>query len=178
MNTRYVIAGGPGIGKSTLIEILASRGYAIIPETARIVIEEEKIKKSDALPWKDVQRFQELVAKRQIRTERESKAEVAFLDRGVIDGVAYCKLAGVLVPKILLEHLKKAPRYDKVFILDPLPAYDKNDVRWEPQDVQIKTHKMIVDTYKKFGYKTIAVPVLPPEKRADFIIKAIGSKIG
>src|ERR1700733_13413501 len=122
MSKRYVLAGGPGVGKSTLMEILASRGYAIVPETSRIIIEEEKIKKSDALPWKDVQRFQELVAKRQIKAERECTVETAFLDRSLIDGYAYCILSKVHVSTILVENLRtkdNAPRYDKVFILDP-----------------------------------------------------------
>jgi len=174
MPKRYVIAGGPGIGKSTLIEILASRGNTIVPEAARIIIEEEKIKKSDALPWKDVQRFQELLAKRQLKAERECKAEKAFLDRGLIDGYAYCILEKVLVPKIILEQIRTKegkPRYDKIFILDPLPFYEKDDNRRFDKAKQMKVHKAIEDSYKKFGYTPIHVPVLPPEKRADFILK-------
>jgi len=176
MSTRYVLAGGPGIGKSTLIEILASRGYAIVPETARIIIEEEKLKKSDALPWKDVQRFQELVAIRQIKAERECKAPVAFLDRGLIDGYAYCKISDVFVPKKLVEAARKkdgTPRYDKIFLPDLLPFYENAEYRKEDRKMQIKIHNAIGEAYKKFGYKVIPVPVLSPEKRADFILKMI-----
>ena len=174
MAKRYVIAGGPGIGKSTLVEILASRGHTIVPESARIIIEEEKIKKSDALPWKDVQRFQELVAKRQLKAERECKAEVAFLDRGILDGYAYCRLEKVLVPKILMEQLKTKEgkrRYDAVFLLDPLPFYEKDENRRFDQKKQLEAHKAIEDAYAKHGYKPIRVPVLPPQKRADFVLK-------
>ena len=61
---KYVITGGPGIGKTTVIEILSSRGYEIVPEAARIIIEEEQINDSDALPWKNLKKFQNLVAQK------------------------------------------------------------------------------------------------------------------
>lgn len=48
---KYVITGGPGIGKTTVIELLASRGYVIVLEVARLITEEEKSKGSDILPW-------------------------------------------------------------------------------------------------------------------------------
>jgi len=36
--TRHVITGGPGVGKTTTLELLASRGYATVRETARDII--------------------------------------------------------------------------------------------------------------------------------------------
>jgi len=32
------------------------------------------------------------------------------------------------------------------------------------------------DAYRKLGYTPVHVPVLPPEKRADFILKSIAGK--
>ncbi len=49
---KYVLTGGPSVGKITVIEILAKRGYKILPEVARMIIEEERIKGTDILPWK------------------------------------------------------------------------------------------------------------------------------
>jgi predicted ATPase len=36
----YVITGGPGAGKTSVLEILAAKGYGCIPETARHIIKE------------------------------------------------------------------------------------------------------------------------------------------
>ena len=36
----YVITGGPGAGKTSVLENLASKGYGYIPETARQIIRE------------------------------------------------------------------------------------------------------------------------------------------
>jgi predicted ATPase len=40
-NNWYVISGGPGTGKTTLIKLLEARGYATIPEMARHCIDEQ-----------------------------------------------------------------------------------------------------------------------------------------
>jgi len=175
MNTessrKHVLTGGPGVGKTTVIEILASKGYAIIPEAARIIMEEEQIKNSDIVPWKNLAIFQEAVAKRQLMAEAHIKAPITFLDRGLIDGYAYCMQGNIPAPKMLIEHVKD--RYDKVFLLAPLPIYENDTVRKEKKYFQISIHSMIQDAYKKFGYNLIHVPVLAPDERVTFILQAI-----
>jgi predicted ATPase len=166
---KYVITGGPGIGKTTVIEILASCGHKVVPEAARMIIEEEKIKGSEALPWLNLLRFQELVAERQLSLEKEHESEVTFHDRGIIDGHGYSILGRVKTPEIVERFGKN--RYEKVFILEPLPFYENDTSRWEDKDEGLKIHLAIIDAYNHFGYKPIFVPVLPPEERVDFILK-------
>jgi predicted ATPase len=36
----YVITGGPGAGKTSVLEYLAAKGYSYVPETARQIIKE------------------------------------------------------------------------------------------------------------------------------------------
>ena len=74
----HVITGGPGVGKTTVVEILARRGYAIAPEAARMIIEEERLKDSDVLPWKNLSLFQIEVAKRQSATEQAATRRADF----------------------------------------------------------------------------------------------------
>ncbi len=166
---KYVITGGPGIGKTTVIEILASRGYKIVPEAARIIIEEGKRKGGDILPWVDLEKFQKAVAEKQIELEEKCAAEVAFQDRGVIDGYGYCINGKVPVPEVI----EKLPKnyYYKVFVLEPLPIYENDKARWEVRDECLRIHQAIIDAYKHFGYELIMVPVLPPEERVDFILQ-------
>src|SRR5690348_8349682 len=107
---KVVITGGPSIGKTTVIEILASRGFATVPEAARIVIEEEKLKGSDLLPWRNFAKFQELVFRKQLELEAQASGEVIFLDRGVVDGIGYCKCYGLPLPAGL-EAAARTHRY-------------------------------------------------------------------
>lgn len=165
---KYVLTGGPGIGKTTIIEILSSMGYEIVPEAARIIIEEEQFKNTDALPWKNLQKFQNLVVQKQLEDENKIKNEIVFLDRGIIDGYGYCMLGNAEVPELIIQNAQN--RYEKVFILDQLETYANDSARLETHDEAKKVHEAIIDAYQHFGYELVFVPVLPPEDRVKFIL--------
>ncbi len=168
---KYVLTGGPGSGKTTVLEILASRGYNIIPETAREILKKEQEKNSDALPWKEPIKFQDIIAERQYKTELALKEIEVFLDRGLVDGYAYCKYYKVPIPKIIMNNGKN--QYDKIFLFEQLPFYQKDKNRKEDKESADLIHKLIKDAYLEFGYNVIDVPVLPPSERVDFILSKI-----
>ncbi|MEN9614508.1 MAG: hypothetical protein RLZZ347_815 [Candidatus Parcubacteria bacterium] len=167
----FVITGGPGVGKTTVIEILRKRGCKVVDETAREIIEREMAKGSEVLPWKDLQEFQVQVFKRQSEKEMgvlESPRPV-FLDRSIIDGYAYCVL-GKVSPS--LEIARLAPgRYAKVFLLERLPGYITDESRVEDLQFAKDIHVMIEKVYRDFGYEVVQVPILESEERVDFILK-------
>lgn len=165
---KYVLTGGPGVGKTTVIKILASMGYEIVPEAARIIIEVEKIKDSDVLPWKNLQKFQEKVAELQIKTEKMISGEIIFQDRSIIDGMAYCKLGNVIPPEII--EIVARGRYDKIFVLNSLTNCEQDGTRRESFEEAKYVHLAIIEVYKSFGYEPIFVPVLPPRERVEFIL--------
>ena len=82
MQKIYVITGGPGVGKTTVIEGLEKRGFFVVHECAREVIKEETEKGTDVLPWVDLKTYQGRVAKRQIEKEESVTTEAFFVDRG------------------------------------------------------------------------------------------------
>ena len=53
----FVITGGPGVGKTTLLNALSTNGYKTIPEAARTIIREETSLNGDALSWKNKQLY-------------------------------------------------------------------------------------------------------------------------
>lgn len=159
------------MGKSAVIALLASKGHCVVSETARRVIEEERVKKSDILPWGNVKKFQEVVAQRQLDQESEIEGGEAFLDRGIIDGYAYCIQGNVPPPKIIFDHGKN--RYHKVFLLERLPHYETDGARKEKREFQVVIHKLIERVYREFGYTIIYVPILSIEERVAFILDAV-----
>lgn len=165
---KYVLTGGPGNGKTTIIEILASRGYAIVPEAARIVIDEEKVKESEVLPWKNLVKFQARVVQKQLELEQEITAEITFLDRSIIDGHAYCQNGNIPTPEIVAELARD--RYDLIFFVEPLGSYAIDDIRFETQSEAIMVHQAISSAYKEFGYELISVPPLSPDERVELIL--------
>ena len=167
---RYVLTGGPCAGKTTIIDILAKRGYAILPELARDLIEKEMAKGSDVLPWKNAKKFQEIVAWKQWRREFFApQSEALFLDRGLIDGYGYAVLEKVTIPKIITLFGKG--RYDKIFLLDPIPSYQTDGSRIEDRNFARAVHEEIRKAYVRFGYEVIAVPMMTPNERVEFVLR-------
>lgn len=165
---KIVLTGGPSVGKSTVVEILSFRGYQVVPEAARMVIEEESVKRTDTVPWENLQKFQERVLEKQLELESAAVGEIVFLDRGIIDGIAYCEIGKVSTPKEIFE-LGKG-RYDKIFLLESVGVYTRDGVRSRGVEDQQALHIAIEEAYKSFGYELTKVPPLPPEERADFIL--------
>ncbi len=168
---KVVITGGPSIGKTTVIELLAARGYATVPEAARLVIIEERVKDSDLLPGKNLAGFQEVVVQKQLALEAAAEGEIVFLDRSVVDGVAYCRLGNVPVPPEI--HTVGKNRYDHIFLLDSLGIYVEDGVRSKDLEDAEQLQLLVEEAYKEFGYAIVRVPVLTPEERVDFILARI-----
>ena len=169
---KYVLTGGPSVGKTTLIRLLAECGYGTVSEAADDIIKEERAKPNGGvLGAHDVYRFQEIVAERQLKLEEAAVDEIVFLDRGVVDGYGYCKYAGVEVPSVIVNNGRG--RYDKVFILDSLGAYEYDGVRTGSLEKANAIIPFIKNAYEFFGYKPISVPVLGPEKRLAFILTTL-----
>ena len=171
---KYVLTGAPFTGKTTVLDIIKANGYPVVPETARMVIEEEQAKESAILPWKDLSLFQEKVVMKQAQLESEIFGRHVFLDRGILDSYAYSKLGNVDAP---LHAYKDAHlRYAQVFILELLPGYTPDTVRKETADYRHQIHQALFEAYEQFGYAPIVVPILSPENRAEFIRRHIDSK--
>jgi predicted ATPase len=168
---RIALTGGPGVGKTTIFEILKLRGYQTIPEAARVVIEREQQISSDCLPWKNVNLFQNTVSELQFSLENSLTEGIIFSDRGIIDGHAYSKIDKIETPRLVLENARN--RYSQVFLLDPLPIYEQTTTRWDDIERAKTIHQAIKDAYKEFGYQPIQVPFLHPEQRVDFILERI-----
>lgn len=47
----FVLTGGPGSGKTTLIEALRTAGFATLPEAGRGIIRDQMAIGGPALPW-------------------------------------------------------------------------------------------------------------------------------
>src|SRR3546814_11173921 len=68
----HVITGGPGSGKSTLIDALAVEGFDHMPEAGRAIIRDQVAIGGAALPWADRAAFAELLLGWELRFWHEA----------------------------------------------------------------------------------------------------------
>jgi predicted ATPase len=173
----FVLTGGPGSGKSTLIEALESAGYPRSLEAGRAIIQAQVAIGGRALPWSDPAAFAELMLSWEIRSYQTAlggKGPV-FFDRGVPDVVGYVRLQGLPVP----AHMEKAAelfRYNRrVFIAPPwAEIFDQDRERKQDFDEAVRTYEAMVATYTGYGYELIEVPRIPVDERVRFVLQDIG----
>ncbi len=169
-----VLTGGDHAGKTTLLEALRAEGYAVVHEAALEVIEElnHELGVDAQRSWRNAHwtRFQARVAQRQRELERaarDSGARALVLDRGLPDGIAFCRLAGVALPDELLEGLER--RYDHVLLLDTVTPFAPR-----PETGRIgglgrsnALRDLLRSVYEDLGYAPEPLALLPvPERMA------------
>ncbi|UKM63483.1 ATP-binding protein [Flavobacteriaceae bacterium GSB9] len=177
MNTKkIVITGGPGTGKSTLINNLIHRGHSCLEEISRQIILEAQKKGTEQLFLTEPLLFSELLLRGRQKQYFESelyKNETIFFDRGIPDILAYMDFIGDNYPKKFVEACKNS-RYDKVFILKPWRAiYTSDNERYESFEQAMQIHDQLVNTYQNFDYDLVDVPFDTVENRTDFILNAV-----
>lgn len=165
-----VITGAPSSGKTSVINDLKARGYHVQDEVAREYIEACIAR---GLSVQDIRADGGCELQQQIlrlKTEREavlSPKDTVFLDRGIPDSMAYFRLAGLDIAAAKAAAAKF--RYDAVFLFDRLPIVD-DGVRVEDEAMANDIDKMLMQDYRSLGYDPVRVPVMPVEKRTDFIL--------
>jgi len=172
----YIITGGPGVGKTTLIEELEKRGYNIVPEVAREIIKDQMATDGDALPWKDTHKYSKLMLSYSMRDFIYlSKVEdLYFFDRGIPDTYGYEILMKFDTNVELMKALEEYKYNITAFILPPWKEiYETDGERKQDFQTAIETYNIMKVAYKNAGYDLIEVPLLPVEERADFVLNHI-----
>ncbi len=171
-NNWYIITGAPCSGKTTLLKVLEKKGYKVIYEAARTLIDRE-LKKGKTLDEvrKNELEFQKKVLQFKIDIEKSlPKKQLTFLERGIPDSISYFKIYGVKNDKRLVSIIKKLS-YKKVFLLESF-AYQKDYARIEDIQQVKKIEEYLFDDYKKYGFNIIKVPKMTVGKRIDYIFKS------
>jgi predicted ATPase len=178
----YVITGGPGSGKTTVLAELGRRGHPCIPEDARAVIQEQVASGGQALPWRDAPRFAELLMERSIATYREQAAlwhaqpaknaqPPVYFDRGIGDAFTCADLIGHTLPATLAKQAKRYRYRDPVFLAPWWSEiYTTDSERRQGREEAERTEHAVTKTYFELGYRIVRLPLTTPAERADFIL--------
>ena len=173
----FAITGGPGSGKSTLVDALAARGICTMPEAGRAIIQDQLAIGGEALPWSDRRAFAELMLSWEMRSHRAGlslRGPVIF-DRGVPDVLGYLRLNNLPIA----SHVERAARMfrynSRVFVAPPWPEIFARDAeRKQSFEEAEATYEVMMSTYAALGYDLVPLPLQSVEERVQFILGAVG----
>ena len=173
----FVITGGPGSGKSTLIDALRHAGHNISAEVGRQIIKEQARIGGRAVPWTDPPLFAEMMLSREMAaySAQASVSGPVFFDRGVPDVIGYLRLLQLYVP----PHMERAAelfRYNpRVLVAPPWPEiFARDSERKQTFDEAQRTYDAMVATYGSLGYELIELPRAPIDVRLRFVREITG----
>ncbi|MFG1677065.1 AAA family ATPase [Micromonospora sp. NPDC049282] len=173
MSSRFVVVtGGPGAGKTTLVDALRRTGHACVEEAGRQVIQDQTAIGGQATHTRDSRLFAEIMLSWEIRSYRQARQHrgVVFFDRGIPDLVGYHLLLGLPVP----EHVTAAARlfryHRRVFIAPPWPQiYTTDSQRHQDFAEAVQTHEAMVTAYSGLGYELCTLPRDDVAARVEYV---------
>jgi predicted ATPase len=176
MQEKVVITGGPGTGKSTIVDQLQSMGYLCMPEISREIILEARELGIEQLFLEDPILFsKKLLEKRenQYSSADKSEKEIVFFDRGIHDIVAYLDFLKVDYKDVFL-YSARIHRYSRIFLLPPWEEiYLTDNERYESFDQALSIYRHLKLTYNRFGYEMTEVPFGKVEDRVDYMLNSL-----
>ena len=171
---RIVFTGGLSCGKTTMINILRNLNYEVIEERSENLINNYK-KEHGCYPWEgdNVLDFHEKAFFEQLKSQREASGNLVFLDRSLIDRLAFFEFDNLSVPKKLFD-IAESTKYDKIFFFEGSDKIYKT-AKHRPHSIadSDKIGRLIKKIYKKFGYEMNIIPFCSKEERLKIILNKI-----
>jgi predicted ATPase len=171
----HVITGAPSCGKTTLLDLLADKGFQTVPEVARQYMEREiaRGRTIDEIRGNGAA-LQRILEDMQLSIEDGLRAiDVAFLDGAVPGSLAWYRAFGLNPNEILPECFHH--RYASVFILDRLPLR-LDGLRFNDDTLTGFLDEWLTRDYSALGYSVVRVPVLGPEERLAFVLERLSER--
>jgi len=176
---RYILTGGPGVGKTSILLYLeAALDQEFVREAAADLMYLGQAQGvSKACLFKDFNaKVVKLQEKRQTLTET-SPCDVVFFDRSPIDVLTYVRRDGAQIDTALYSIIKRLVEtgfYQKtVFLIEHLDHYQQDDSRPENLETSLEWGRLQEEHYRKLGFNICKIPPGSVEERATAIMQIV-----
>lgn len=171
-----MITGGPGTGKTMVINELIERSYICKTEISRQVTLKAREEGIEQLFLTQPLLFSELLLEGRVAQFLEAENnndKLVFFDRGIPDVHSYMNFLNTDYPKIYLEK-SDTFRYTKVFLMPPWEEiYTSDNERYETYEESLEIYSHIRKAYIDLGYQVTEVPHGSISQRTEFILNSI-----
>ena len=180
MQQKILLIGGPGTGKTSVLNELIKQDYFCFPEVSRDVILKAQKQGIEQLFLTQPLLFSEMLLEgreQQYLDSLKSDAKIIFFDRGIPDVHAYMDYFKTEYPDTFLEKSKQY-KYDKVFHFSPWQEIHTTDnERYESFEETTTIDGFLIKAYTNVGYSIINVPFGTLEERTAFIINSLACEL-
>ena len=170
---KYVLTGGSRAGKTAVLLALEQMGEAIMRSAASDLIKLEQARGVKE-PWKEVdfqRRIFDLQRRREGELEDIAKNQRVFIDRGLIDGTAYCQLEGTYSMLVSPTRImRQITPYEAVFLIKDIR--EKGDRRESVKEA-LEIEELQLQNYRACGYKPIVIRKGKVDDRAREILRHV-----
>lgn len=175
-SNRYIITGGGGSGKTTLINALRTKGFNCYDEVSRQIIIEQQQKGGDKMPWLNLPAFAKACFQQMTFQLEEPCNKSTFYDRGIPDLIAYYAVNHLDLDYM---YLSKNELYNKtVFICPPWKEIFINDAqRPETFEFTQQIYFELRKCYLLAGFQLITLPKAPVQQRVSFILNHLETAV-
>ena len=177
---KIVLIGGPGTGKTTIINNLKKKNFFCFDEVSREVISKAQEKGIEQLFLTEPLLFSEMLLEgreEQFLNADKTKENIVFFDRGIPDVHAYMNYFKTKYPSLFIEKSLKY-KYDLIFHFSPWKEIHVTDKeRYETFEESIIIDEFLTKAYTELGYKIINVPFGSIDERTNFILNSLSCEI-
>jgi predicted ATPase len=174
--SRIIITGGPGAGKTTLLLALQARGYTIVGDSARTIIQDRRRRGLSPRPSADA------FVHETLRMEIENYIHHAvtpghvFFDRSVVDALCGLNHVTPLSERELSTWLSTYQYYSKVFVLPPWKAIYVTDAERDHTFEHAEwVNSITQEWYRRCGYQVLEVPMVSVNERCTYVLEALAN---
>jgi predicted ATPase len=175
--SRIVITGGPGAGKTTLLLALQARGYTIVGDSPRAIIQDRL--RRGLSPRPNASEFVHETLRMDIENFVHHAATPGhvFFDRSVLDALCGLDRLTPLNEGELSTWLSKYQYFPKVFLLPPWKEIYTNDAERDHTFEHAEwVNSITQEWYRRLDrYQLIELPKVSVAERCTYVLQALAN---
>jgi predicted ATPase len=170
-----LITGAPGSGKTTLCRLLADRGFTVVDDPARSILDADAANGiASASARLDYVQFQHRVLDRALSSmAAHDPTQPVYFDYGIAESLAFLTAAGHDWPPRFLHEAVRL-RFRVVYVLDAIDlhrsAFD-DGIRTESDAQRQRLQALIPELYALLGERVRFVEGASPQERLEWILR-------